>query len=64
MKSIGHSKSFMITISPTCLHGKNELLWVSVQPSGVFSSEKAPRPPDYPCKLHDHDHQWADLVMA
>ncbi len=21
-------------------------------------------PPDYPCKSHDHDHQWADLVMA
>ncbi len=20
--------------------------------------------PDYPCKSHDHDHQWADLVIA
>ncbi len=20
--------------------------------------------PDYPCKSHDHDHQWADFVMA
>ncbi len=19
---------------------------------------------DYPCKSHDHDHQWADLVMT
>ncbi len=32
--------------------------------SGVFSLEKktAPPSPDYPCKSHDHDHQWADLV--
>ncbi len=21
-------------------------------------------PPDYPCKSHDHDHQWADLFMT
>ncbi len=20
--------------------------------------------PEYPCKSHDHDHQWADFVMA
>ncbi len=46
----------------TCLYGKNELLWGSVQPSEVFSREK--HSPDYPCKSHDHDHQWADLVMA
>ncbi len=26
----------------TCLYGKNELLWVSVQPSGVFSWQKTP----------------------
>ncbi len=32
----------------TCLYGKNELLWVSVWPSGVFSREKTP--PDYPYK--------------
>ncbi len=25
-----------------CLHGKNELLWVSVLPSGVFSWEQTP----------------------
>ncbi len=30
----------MITIYPTCLYGKNELLWVSMWPSGVFSWEK------------------------
>ncbi len=46
----------------TCLYGKNELLCVYVQPSGVFSWEK--NPPDYPCKSYDHDHQWADLVIA
>ncbi len=27
-----------------------------------FSWEKTPT--DYPCKPLDHDHQWADLVMA
>ncbi len=46
----------------TSLYGKNELLWVYVWPSEVFSWEKLL--PDYPCKSHDHDHQWADLVMA
>ncbi len=20
--------------------------------------------PDHPCKSHDHDHQWVDLVMT
>ncbi len=55
--------SFMITISaPFHLYEKKELLWVSVQPYRVFSQEQTP--PDYPCKSYDHDHQWADLVMA
>ncbi len=45
-----------------CWYGTNEILWVSVQPSGAFSWQKLP--PDYPSKSHDHDHQWTDLVMA
>ncbi len=48
--------------SLTYLYENNELLWVSVQPSGVFSWEKLSS--DYPLKSHDHDHQWAVLVMA
>ncbi len=57
-----HSKSFIITISPTYfLYGENELLWVSMQPSGVFSWENIHS--DYLCKSHDHDHQWSVLVM-
>ncbi len=42
LKSIGHSNSIMITISPTCLYEKNELVCVSVHPCGVFSWEKTP----------------------
>ncbi len=53
----------MITISPTyLLIWKDELLWVSVRPYGVFS--RGNLPPDHPCKSHGSDHQWADLVMA
>ncbi len=38
MKAFGHSKSSKITIYPTYLFiWKNKLLWVSVQPPGVFS---------------------------
>ncbi len=29
-----------------------------------YFGEKKHPPPDYSCKSHDHDHQWADLVMA
>ncbi len=35
---LSHSWSPFLTL--TCLYEKNELLWVSVQPSGVFSWEK------------------------
>ncbi len=27
-----------------------------------FQEKKTP--PDHPCKSHDHDYQWADLVMT
>ncbi len=46
--------SFMITISPTCGSLCNFLEY--------FRKKKLPT--DYSCKSHDHDHQWADLVMA
>ncbi len=36
----------------------------SVWPSGVCSWEQKKLLLDNPCKSHDHDHQWADLVMA
>ncbi len=40
---MGHSKSFMITISPTYLFiWKKEFVWVSVQLSGVLSGEIIP----------------------
>ncbi len=26
--------------------------------------QMACKPVYYPCKSHDHDHQWADLVMT
>ncbi len=43
MKALVILSHSMITISPTYLFiWKNELLWVSVQPSGVFSWEKTP----------------------
>ncbi len=34
------SHSWSQFLLPTCLYGKYELVWVSVQPSGVFSHEK------------------------
>ncbi len=37
------SLSWLHFLPLTCLYGKNELLWVSVQPSEVFSWEKNPR---------------------
>ncbi len=57
---LNHSWSPFLLL--TCLYGKNELLWFSVQPSGVFSWEKLL--PDYPWKSHDHDQLWSDLVMT
>ncbi len=57
---LSHSWSPFLPL--TCLYGKNELFGVSVWTSGVFSWEKLL--PDYPFKSHDHDYQWADLVMA
>ncbi len=57
---ICHSWSQFLPL--TCLYGKNELLWVSVQPSGgIFLRKKLSS--DYPCKSHDHDHQSAVLVI-
>ncbi len=56
------SNSWSPFLTLTCKYGKYELLWVSVWSSGVFSREKIP--PDHPCKSLDHDHHWADLVMA
>ncbi len=43
----------------TCLYGKYERLWVSVRLLEYFCEKKLPS--DYPCKSHDHDHQWAVL---
>ncbi len=37
---LSHSCSTFLSL--TCLYGNNELLWVSLQPSGVFSEEKYP----------------------
>ncbi len=57
---LGHSGSPFLPLIYLC--GKNELFWVSVWPSGVFALEKTPS--RLPMQSHDHDHQWADLVMA
>ncbi len=57
------SRSWSQFLSLTCLYGKNEPLWVFVCSFGVFSREKK-LPPDYPCKSHDHDHQWTGLIMV
>ncbi len=52
----------MITISVTYLFiwkKKNCVsLWRLLE---YFYKKKLP--PDYQCKSHDYDHQWADLVM-
>ncbi len=57
------SHSWSPFLPPTCLRGIIERLWVSVWPSGfIFVRKKLPS--DYPCKSHDHAHQWAVLVMA
>ncbi len=53
---LNHSWSPFLPL--TCLYGKNELLWSF----GVFLRGKLL--PDHPCKSHDHNHQWADLMMA
>ncbi len=53
----------MISISPTsCLYGTHDPLWVSVHPLEYFPEKK--HLPDNTCKLNEHDHQLADLVMA
>ncbi len=54
----------MITISPTyLLIWRNELLWVSVLPCGVFSQEQTPPPLIHPCKSYNHDHRQTDLLL-
>ncbi len=58
---VSHSWSPILPL--TCLYGKKWTLINCVWPSGVFSWEKK-LPSDCPCKSHDHDHQWAVLVMA
>ncbi len=54
----------MITISSTYLFIWKKLTFVGLYAAiwGIFLRKKLP--PVYPCKLHDHDHQWVDLVMA
>ncbi len=57
-----HIKSHnMETFLPlTCLYAKNNFCpWGLLE---YFLEIKLL--PDYPCKSHDHDHQWVDLVMA
>ncbi len=45
----------------TCLYGKN--ICGSLCSLLEYFLEKKLLP-DYPCKSHDHGHQWAALVMA
>ncbi len=54
----------MITVSPTYLFIGEKGTFVGLCAAfwSVFVRKKLP--PDYPCKSHVHDHQWADLVMA
>ncbi len=47
----------------TCLYGKNDFfMGLSAAICSILMRTKIPT--DYPCKSPDHDHQWADLVMA
>ncbi len=46
----------------TCLYGQNEILGSLCGLLEYFLEKKIPQ--DYPCKLHEHDHMWADLVMT
>ncbi len=57
------SKLFMITISPTYLFIWKNNFCVSLCGLLEYFLEKK-LPSDYPCKSHDHDYQWAVLVMA
>ncbi len=52
-ESISHSKSFMITISPTYL-----FIWKKITFILKYFRMKN-LPTDYPCKSHDHDNQLA-----
>ncbi len=45
---LSHSWSPFLPL--TCLYGKNEILWVSVRPSGALSREKK-LPPDLPMQI-------------
>ncbi len=59
-----HSKSFMITISPSYLFIWKKWTFVGLCAAfwSIFLRKKLLL--DYPCKSHDHDHQWSDLVLA
>ncbi len=52
---LNHSWSLFLPLH--CLYGKDELLWVSVQPSGVFSWENKSPQITHAWKSYDHDHQ-------
>ncbi len=54
-ESIGHSKSFMITISPTYLLIWKKLTFVDLCVAfwSIFLRKKLPS--NYACKSHDHD---------
>ncbi len=61
-KQIGYSKSFMITISHTYLFiSKNELLWVPVQPSRVFSQEKTSSIPSFSFRMRTFTELFANI---
>ncbi len=53
-----------MTISPTYLFILKKRFFIGSLCGLLeyFCEKKLPQ--DYPCKSHDHDHQWADLVMA
>ncbi len=54
----------MITISPTYLFIWKKWTFVGLYVAFWSIFVRKNSPPDYPYKSHDHDHQWADFVMA
>ncbi len=55
------SNSWSPFLPLTCLYGK-KLTFVGLC-TAFWSIFWEKLPSDYPCKSHDHDHQWAVLVM-